>query len=63
MVLKIWLGLRVAPLVQHLSLDFGSGHDAHDLRVLGVSPALGTLLGGSLLLTLSLPLPLLLLTF
>ena len=35
-------GARVAQLVKHPVLDFGSGHD---LRVMRFSPALGSALG------------------
>ena len=34
-------GAWVAQLVEHLTLDFGSGHD---LRVMGSSPVLGSVL-------------------
>lgn len=51
---KEW-GTWVAQLVKHLTLDFGSGHD---LRVVGSRPVSGSLLSGSLLEILFLPLPL-----
>ena len=50
-------GPRVAQSVEWATLDFGSGHD---LRVLGSSPTLGSMLSGEDSLSLSLcPLPLL----
>ena len=40
---KVLLGAWVSQLVECLTLDFGSDHD---LRVLGSSPALGSVLDG-----------------